>query len=90
MINNRFPRYLHLPVKVANKVEIEDIAIGVSIYAVGYMTSWVVWVLGLFVIIKYMKAKKNNPRGFLHHWMMKIGIKKVPGYPPLIESRFIE
>ena len=61
MINNRFPRYLHLPVKVANKVEIEDIAIGVSIYAVGYMTSWVVWVLGLFVIIKYMKAKKIIP-----------------------------
>jgi hypothetical protein len=46
--------------------------------------------VGIFAILKYMKVKKNNPRGFLSHWMMKLGIKVVQYYPPLLETRFIE
>jgi len=86
----KIPQYLHLPVKVANKVEVEDIAIGVFIYMIGYLTIWVVWVIGLIGLLKYMKAKKNNPRGFLTHWLMRFGLKEISAYPPLMENRFIE
>ncbi|MEN6317928.1 MAG: hypothetical protein ABFD82_04130 [Syntrophaceae bacterium] len=89
-MNHKFPKYLHLPVKIANKVEIEDLIIGVSIFLIGFISIWVVWIVGVFAILKYIKAKKNNPRGFLCHWMMKLGIKVVQYYPPLLETRFIE
>ncbi len=90
MINNRFPKHLHQPVRIANKIELEDLAVGFVVYVLGYLTVWQVWVLGLFAIIKYMKIKKNKPRGFLNHWVLRLGLKKIRGYPPLIQKRFIE
>jgi hypothetical protein len=89
-MNKRFPQYLHLPVRIANKIEIEDIIIGVFIWFIGFVSTWAIWVIGFIAIIKYMKVKKNNPRGFLNHWLMKLGIKEVQYYPPLLENRYVE
>jgi hypothetical protein len=48
------------------------------------------WLLLITVPYIVSKMKKNKPRGFLRHYLYKIGVISFKKVPPYFEKKFVE
>ena len=85
----KFPETLSLLPQVAFW-EIDEVLVFFIFFGVGYFTHWSICLSAPFAMYYYIKAKKNQPRGFMQHMMYRFGKAELEGYPSYFENHFVE
>ena len=85
----KFPETLSLLPQIAFW-EIDEVVVFFLVFGVGYFTHIVICLIAPFAAYFYIKAKKNQPRGFMQHMMYRFGQAELKGYPSYFEDHFVE
>jgi type IV conjugative transfer system protein TraL len=83
------PQYLHQPIRIL-WFDLDEVVLINFLFMLAIIFGNVFWLL--LVIIPYIvsRMKKNKPRGFLKHYLYKIGAIDFTNVPPYFEKKFVE
>jgi len=83
------PQYLHQPIKIL-WFDLDEIVLVNVLLMLAMIFGNIFWLL--LIVLPYMvsKMKKNKARGFLRHYLYKIGVIDLKMVPPYFEKRFLE
>ena len=77
----------------SNKVlgaDATDVAVGLLTFMIAMITTMYSFVITLPLFYLYLQVKKTQPRGFLIHFLYKMQIKKIKGYPDSTTIEFYQ
>jgi type IV conjugative transfer system protein TraL len=83
------PQYLHQPIKIL-WLDLDEVVLINFLFMLAMIFGNIFWLL--LVVLPYIvsKMKKNKPRGFLRHYLYKIGVVNFKNAPPYFERKFAE
>jgi type IV conjugative transfer system protein TraL len=83
------PQYLHQPIKIL-WLDLDEVVLINFLFILAMVFGNIFWLL--LVVLPYIvsKMKKNKPRGFLRHYLYKIGAVDFKNVPPYFEKKFAE
>lgn len=85
----RIPQYLHKPHQILF-MDADEFALVITLFFFALIFGYIFWVLLLVLPYFYFKGKKKYPRGFLKHFLYRLGIIQFKGAPSYFEKRFNE
>jgi type IV conjugative transfer system protein TraL len=83
------PQYLHRPLKIL-WFDLDEIVLINILLMLALIFGNIFWVLLFLLPYIVSKMKKNKPRGFLKHYLYKIGAIDFKNAPPFFEKKFEE
>jgi type IV conjugative transfer system protein TraL len=83
------PQYLHQPIKIL-WLDLDEVVLINILFMFALIFGNVFWLLLIVVPYVVSKMKKNKPRGFLRHYLYKIGVIDFKKAPPYFEKKFTE
>jgi type IV conjugative transfer system protein TraL len=83
------PQYLHQPIKIL-WLDLDEVVLINILFMLAIIFGNIFWLL--LIVLPYImsKMKKNKPRGFLRHYLYKIGVIDFKNVPPHFEKHFVE
>lgn len=84
-----FPETLSLMPQIAFW-EADEVMVFLFIFGGGYFTNKWLCLLAPVAAFYYIRAKKNQPKGFMQHMLYRFGRAKLEGYPTYFETHFVE
>ncbi len=85
----RIPQYLHKPHQVLF-MDADEFVMIVIFFAFALVFGYFFWLLLFVVPYLYFRSKRKYPRGFLKHYLYKLGIIHFKGAPSYFEKQFNE
>jgi type IV conjugative transfer system protein TraL len=83
------PQYLHQPIKIL-WFDLDEVVLINVLFMLAVIFGNVFWLLLFIIPFVVSKMKKNRPRGFLKHYLYKIGAIDFKNVPPYFEKKFVE
>jgi type IV conjugative transfer system protein TraL len=83
------PQYLHQPIKIL-WLDLDEVVLINILFMFAIIFGNVFWLLLIIVPYIVSRMKKNKPRGFLRHYLYKIGVIDFKNAPPYFEKKFTE
>jgi type IV conjugative transfer system protein TraL len=83
------PQYLHQPIKIL-WFDLDEIALFNILLILAMIFGNIFWLLLFILPYIVSRAKKNKARGFLRHYLYKLGVIDFKMVPPYFERRFTE
>jgi type IV conjugative transfer system protein TraL len=83
------PQYLHQPIKIL-WFDLDEIVLVNILLMLAMIFGNIFWLLLIVLPYVVSKSKKNKPKGFLRHYLYKIGVVDLKMVPPYFEKRFSE
>lgn len=85
----RVPQYLHKPHQVLF-MDSDEFVVFTIFFFLALVFGYVFWLMLFVGPYLYYRSKKKNPRGFLRHYLYKLGVMNIKGAPTYFERRFVE
>lgn len=89
MQKREIPQYLHQPIKVL-WFDIDELVLINILFMLAMIFGYFFWLLLVVLPVMVSKMKKNKPRGFLKHYLYKMGVINFKNIPPYFEKKFVE
>jgi type IV conjugative transfer system protein TraL len=83
------PQYLHQPIKIL-WFDLDEIVLFNILLMLAMIFGNIFWLLLFILPYIVSRAKKSKARGFLRHYLYKIGIIDFKMVPPYFERKFAE
>jgi hypothetical protein len=71
-------------------MESDEFAMVMLFFVFALIFGYIFWILMFVVPWLYFKSKKKYPRGFLKHFLYKMGLINFQGAPNFFEKKFNE
>ena len=82
-------QYLHKPYQVLF-LEEDELVLFTVLFFLAFVFGGIFWILIIPCVFGYASIKKRLPRGHLRHYLYKLGVVNLKGYPSYFEDRFNE
>jgi type IV conjugative transfer system protein TraL len=83
------PQYLHQPVKIL-WLDLDEMVLINILFMLAIIFGNIFWLFLIVLPYVVSKTKKNKPRGFLKHYLYKVGVVDLKKAPPYFERKFVE